>query len=164
MEEHLFKELFHFTRDVVYGDIRSISMAEARAVKWKSMKKKHFIHLPPDEDSLRQHCLRVNYLVRHHSPEEPPFPSRIWLGVSKWSMWSCSSHTSFSPINIPAPGQADEDERTSPKMTENMSRRNQIILNIVWQKNLIQIDHISFIYIPIEFRNFIAYCWLLNKL
>ena len=158
MEEDLFKELFHFTRDVIYGDIRSISMAEACAVKWKIMKKKHFIQLPPDEDSLRQHCLRVNYLVRHHSLKNHPSP----LGHG-WELENgrCRPvrHTRPSlPINIHAPGQADEDERTSPKMTENMGRRNQIILNIVWQKVLIQIDHISFIYIPIEFRNFIAYC------
>ena len=30
MEEDLFKELFNFTRDVVYGDKKGISMAEAR--------------------------------------------------------------------------------------------------------------------------------------
>ena len=52
-------------------------MAEARAVKWKSMKNKSFIRLPPDEDSLRQHCLRANYLaylVRHSSLKHHPLP------------------------------------------------------------------------------------------
>ena len=53
MEEDVVEVLFHFTCDVVYFDKKSTSMAEARAVKWKSMKKKSFIHLPPDEDSLR---------------------------------------------------------------------------------------------------------------
>ena len=60
MDEDVIEELFHFTRDVVYGDTKSTSMAEARSVKWKSMKKKSFIHHPPDEDSLRHHCLRAN--------------------------------------------------------------------------------------------------------
>ena len=45
MEEDVVEELFHFTRDVVYFDKKSTSMAEARAVKWKSMKKKSCIHL-----------------------------------------------------------------------------------------------------------------------
>ena len=53
MEEDVVEVLFHFTCDVVYFDKKSTFMAEARAVKWKSMKKKSFIHLPPDEDSLR---------------------------------------------------------------------------------------------------------------
>ncbi|XP_042559402.1 polyunsaturated fatty acid lipoxygenase ALOX15B-like [Clupea harengus] len=63
LEEEVLQELFKFTRHVIYGDHKSSTMAEARAVKWKSMKNKSFIRLPPDEDSLRQHCLRANYLA-----------------------------------------------------------------------------------------------------
>ena len=51
------------TRHVIYGDNKSSTIAEARAAKWKRMKNKSFIRLPPDANSLRQHCLRANYLA-----------------------------------------------------------------------------------------------------
>ena len=59
LEEEVLEELFQFTRLLVYGDKKSSTMAEARATKWKQMKNKSFIRLPPDADSLHQHCLRV---------------------------------------------------------------------------------------------------------
>ena len=77
LEEEVLQELFKFTRHVIYGDRKSSTMAEARAVKWKSMKNKSFIRLPPDEDSLHQHCLGANYLaylVRHPSLKHHPMP------------------------------------------------------------------------------------------
>ena len=52
-------------------------MAEARAAKWKTLKKKSFIHLPPDTDSLLQYCRRANflaYLIRHPSLKNHPSP------------------------------------------------------------------------------------------
>ena len=58
IEEEVIEELFQFTRHVIYGDRKSTTMAEARSVKWKTMKKNSFILLPPDADSLRQHCIR----------------------------------------------------------------------------------------------------------
>ena len=54
LEEEMLEDLFKFTRHVLYGDHKSSNMADAHAVKWKSMKKKSFIRLPPDADSLRQ--------------------------------------------------------------------------------------------------------------
>ena len=69
--------------------------------------------------------------MRHHSLKNHPSP----LGHG-WELVNgrCRPvrHTSPSlPINIPAPGQADE-EVENESQNENMSRRNQIILNIVW--------------------------------
>ena len=61
--EKVEEELFKFTRHVIYGDKNSRTMAEARAAKWKTMKSKSFIRLPPDPDSLHQHCLCANYLA-----------------------------------------------------------------------------------------------------
>ncbi|KAL8588950.1 hypothetical protein ACOMHN_012988 [Nucella lapillus] len=52
-------------------------MAESRAAKWKTMKNKSFIRLPPDSDSLRQHCLCTNflaYLMLHPSLKHHPSP------------------------------------------------------------------------------------------
>ena len=63
LEEEVVEQLFEFTRYIIYGDNKSSTMAETRAAKWKRMKKKSFIRLPPDADSLRQYCLRANYLV-----------------------------------------------------------------------------------------------------
>ena len=42
------EELFEFTRLVVCGDKVSRMMGTAQAAKWKAMKKKSFIRLPPD--------------------------------------------------------------------------------------------------------------------
>ncbi|KAJ3585747.1 hypothetical protein NHX12_014466 [Muraenolepis orangiensis] len=77
LEEEVVEELFKFTRHVIYGDKKSSTMAEARAAKWKRMKNRSFTRLPPDADSLRQHCLRANYLaylVRHPSLKQHPSP------------------------------------------------------------------------------------------
>ena len=52
-------------------------MGTARTAKWKAMKKKSFIRLPPYVDSLRQHCLRANYLaylVHYPSLKDHPSP------------------------------------------------------------------------------------------
>ena len=45
LKEEMVEELFKFTRHVIYGDMKSSTMAEARAVK-------KFVCLPPDADSL----------------------------------------------------------------------------------------------------------------
>ena len=63
LEEEVVKQLFEFTRHVIYGHNKSSTMAEATAAKWKRMKNKSFVCLPPDADSLRQYCLRANYLA-----------------------------------------------------------------------------------------------------
>ena len=60
IEEEAIEELFKFTQTVIYNDKMSKTMGTGRAAKWKAMKKS-FIRLPPDVDSLRQHCLRANY-------------------------------------------------------------------------------------------------------
>ena len=47
IEEEAIEELFELTRLAVCGDKVSRTMGTAQAVKWKAMKKKSFIHLPP---------------------------------------------------------------------------------------------------------------------
>jgi len=72
-DEEVVEELFKFTWNVIYGDNKSCSMAEACAVKWKKMKNMSCIRLPPDGDSLHQHCLLAISSVPPH-PETPPSP------------------------------------------------------------------------------------------
>ncbi len=116
LEEEVLEELFKFTRQVIYGDMKSGTMAESRAAKWKAMKKKTFLRLPPDADSLYQHCLRANYLsylARH--PTLRTHPSPIGHG---WELIDgrCRPvrHTRPAlPIHLPAPmpsGESDEME------------------------------------------------------
>ena len=46
------------------GLIRIIrTMAEARSVKWKTMKKKSFMLLPPDADSLRHDAIAKDAFI-----------------------------------------------------------------------------------------------------
>ena len=54
-------QLRNCTIKSVYNDNKSKTLADARASKWKIMKKKSFSRLPPDEDSHYQHPRRVNY-------------------------------------------------------------------------------------------------------
>jgi hypothetical protein len=113
IDEEVVEELFQFTRNVIYSDHKSTTMAEARSAKWRSMKKKSFIRLPPDADSLHQHCLRANYLaylVRHPSLKCHPSP----LGHG-WELVGgrCRPvrHTRPAlPAHLPATRPADESE------------------------------------------------------
>ena len=121
LEEEIEQELFAFTRQVIYGDKKSTTMAEARASKWKTMKRKSFIRLPPDADSLRQHCLRANYLaylVRHPTLKHHPSP----LGHG-WELVGgrCRPvrHTRPAlPTHLPAPGPVEEDEEVESEEDE----------------------------------------------
>ena len=61
LEEEVIEKLFEFTRHVIYCDKKSSTMAEARTMNWKKMKNKTFACLPPDADSLHQHCFHANY-------------------------------------------------------------------------------------------------------
>ena len=68
-----------FKRELIYGDPHSDTMAEARALKWRSQKKKGFCRLPPDKDTLTNHLKRVNYLsylCKHPSVRVHPSPVR----------------------------------------------------------------------------------------
>lgn len=52
-------------------------MAEVRAAKWRAQKKKNFIRLAPDEDSLHHHLERANYLTyiqKHFNIHDHPSP------------------------------------------------------------------------------------------
>ena len=51
--------------------------SEARAEKWRKMKKKSFARLPADEDTLHHHLDRVNYLfylLKHYELNLHPSP------------------------------------------------------------------------------------------
>ena len=61
--EEAIEEMFKVTRIVIYNNKISKTMGTALAAKWKTMKRKSFIRLSPDVDSLCQHCLRANYLA-----------------------------------------------------------------------------------------------------
>lgn len=101
LEEDVLEELFKFTRHVIYSDKTSNDVAEARATKWKTLKNKTFVRLPPDADSLRQHCIRANYLgylVRHPSLKQHPSPlGHGWETATHDLLCQCISlHQSLS--------------------------------------------------------------------
>ena len=55
----------------IYGG-KETMCTEERAAKWRKTKKKIYVRLPPDEDTLHHHLDKVNYLSyllnRHPSP------------------------------------------------------------------------------------------------
>ena len=62
LADEVMEDLHTFVLLYVYG-AKSSSIEEARAAKWKQLKKKCTLRLPPDQDSLNQHCERANYLA-----------------------------------------------------------------------------------------------------
>ena len=121
-QEEVLEELFQFTPLFIHGDSKSSTistMADARAAKWKTLKIKSFIRLPPDADSLRQHCLRANYLaylMRHPSVKHHPSPlGHGWELVS--SRCRPVRHTRPAlPIHLPAPGPSEDSEEDESNM------------------------------------------------
>ena len=84
-----------FIIQAIYGNCKSKTAGEARAVKWKSIKKKATIRLCPDKDSLNYICERSNYLAYVGLPPEildNPSP----LNASTWRLSSNPSFTVFS--------------------------------------------------------------------
>ena len=81
LNDGILDELKYYVVRYVYGDVRSSSLDMARAAKWKRMKKKSLMCLPPDDDSLNQHIMRANFLayIQRH-PELIRHPSPIGHG------------------------------------------------------------------------------------
>ena len=104
--------LFQLTREVIYDKMTS-NMADARASKWKKMKRKSLTRLPLDADSLRHHLYCANYLsyilchpfLKHH-------PSPVG---HRWQLvGGCCRpvrHTQPAlPTQLLLPGPAEENE------------------------------------------------------
>ena len=103
-------------------------MAEARIEKWKAMKKKSFIRIPPDADSLYQHLVHANfltYLVLH------PFLKRHSSPIGHgWELVDGHCHPikhthPALPAHLPAPdleaadnSKQDEHEETDEEQEE----------------------------------------------
>ena len=70
-------DLEQFVIRYIYCDTRNKTLTEARAAKWAALKKKKIIRLIPDQDSLRPHLERTNYLTylqKHYNLQSHPSP------------------------------------------------------------------------------------------
>ena len=66
-----------FILSKVYGESMHATCGEARASKWRKMKKKSTLRLPPDDDSLNLLLERTNYISYcqlHYSLFDHPSP------------------------------------------------------------------------------------------
>ena len=63
MPEAVYKKIILFVLRYVYNDKKSLNIAESRSLVWRRMKKKLTQRLPPDEDTLRGHIQRCNYVI-----------------------------------------------------------------------------------------------------
>ena len=61
LSEEDIKKCSMFLINFIYADKTSLTISQARSKKWKAMKNKTTLRLPPDEDSFEQHLLRANY-------------------------------------------------------------------------------------------------------
>ena len=67
----------------VYGDVRSSSLDLLRAEKWRCQKNKSLMRLPPNDDCLKQHITRANFLAyiqRHPELSNRDHPSPVGYG------------------------------------------------------------------------------------
>ncbi|KAK7071756.1 hypothetical protein SK128_013150 [Halocaridina rubra] len=117
LDEEVVEDLFEFTRHVIYGNHKSKSMAEAHTKNWKSMKNKLLLFLPPNEDSLCQHCLHANYLaylVRHPSLKHHPSPiGHAWELVDGCCLPVCHTQTALPKhLPVPSPTEASEEDES----------------------------------------------------
>ena len=100
LNETVMDDLKSYVIRYIYGDLKNASLDQARANKWKMQKKKSFMHVPPDDDSVTQHIKRANYLAyiqrypdirMHHSP----------IGHG-WQMMNGRCHPSKAHATTPA--------------------------------------------------------------
>ena len=61
LSEEDIKKCSMFLINFIYADKTILTISQARGKKWKAMKNKTTLRLPPDEDSFEQHLLRANY-------------------------------------------------------------------------------------------------------
>ena len=74
----LINKVSRFVIKYVYGDSKSQTLTDARASSWQRMKNKSTKRLPPDDDTLKNHLKRVNYITKccldyneEHYPASP---------------------------------------------------------------------------------------------
>lgn len=119
--EHLTdKEVSNVTKFVIkyiYNDKSSLTLAQARAKKWKSMKNKTTLGLPPDEDTFRQHLLRANYQAKiwydFEKPSAPADPQQHGYSYNGQHL-SPVCHTKIAcPDVLPSPESEESDVEDS---------------------------------------------------
>ncbi len=71
----------------IYNDKKSQSLPESRASKWRALKRKTRLRIPPDEDTLQHHIQRANYqaFVWLSCKDSPPAPSPLQHGWTQES-------------------------------------------------------------------------------
>ena len=81
LSDCVLQQMKRFVIRVIYADMKSSTIKEARAFKWKSLKKKSTLRICPDDDSLKFLCERANYLayIGLH-PEIKDHPSPVGNG------------------------------------------------------------------------------------
>ena len=72
------EDIEKFTIRYIYTDKKSESLPQARASKWRSLRRKTTSRIPPDADTLLHHMQRANYQtfiwLSYHDPSPPPSP------------------------------------------------------------------------------------------
>ena len=63
LHEAVYKKIILFVLRYVYNDKKSLNIPESRSLIWRRMNKKSAQRLSPDEDILRGHIQRCNYVI-----------------------------------------------------------------------------------------------------
>ena len=77
LEEDVESDMRTFVISKIYGDSTSVTCGQARSSRWHKLKKKNTVRLPPDNDSLKHHIKRTNFITycqKHYNMQDHPSP------------------------------------------------------------------------------------------
>ena len=122
LSDDVINNLKSFVIHYIYGDTQSSTLNQARATKWKRLKKKSLMHLLPDDDSLEQHIKRTNYLayIQCH-PDLRRHPSPIghgWELVNGYCRPVCHTKPALPISLLVSSTQPDRDNSDSEANSE----------------------------------------------
>ena len=109
LTDDIVDRLIKFVIQYIYSDKKSVSIAEARASKWKLQKRKSLVRTLPDMDSLLHHLKRANYLSyiqKKLQPERPSLPHRQWMAYGQRTLFA-------NAVNIATTTTSNGDSPTS---------------------------------------------------
>jgi len=123
--QEVLSDLEQFVICYVYGDTKSRTLRDARAVKWRAQKKKSTIQLVPDSDSLRPHLDRTNYLaylLKHdHLQSHPSSIGHRWQLVDGLCVLICSTQPHFPSMPLPTKPEVEKNSDSNGKRVDSDS-------------------------------------------
>jgi len=123
--QEVISDLEQFGICYVYGDAKSRTLRDARAVKWGAQKKKSTIQLVPDSDSLRLHLDRTNYVAylpkHYHVQSHPSSIGQPWNLLNGPCVLTSSTQPHFPSMPLHTKPEAEKNSDGNGKRVDSDS-------------------------------------------